>query len=52
MQKWSLQQVVLLAFLAFLFGGVFMGAGVLYSLLNVSAKKRQCYFRRAVSGVS
>ena len=36
MQKWSLQQVVLLAFLVFLFGGVFMGAGVLYSLLNAT----------------
>lgn len=36
MQKWSLQQVVLLAFLAFLFGGVFMGAGVLYALLNAA----------------
>ncbi len=36
MKKWSLQQVVLLAFLAFLFGGVFMGAGFLYALLNAA----------------
>lgn len=35
-EKWSLQQVVLLAFLAFLFGGVFMGAGFLYALLNAA----------------
>lgn len=36
LKKWSLQQVVLLAFLAFLFGGVFMGAGFLYALLNAA----------------
>lgn len=33
MEKWKLQEVVLLGFLAFLFGGVFMGAGYLYALL-------------------
>ncbi len=31
--KWTLQQVVFLAFLGFLFGGVFMGAGFLYAIL-------------------
>jgi energy-coupling factor transport system substrate-specific component len=31
--KWTLPQVVFLALLAFLFGAVFMGAGVLYALL-------------------
>lgn len=35
LQKWSLREVVLLAFLAFLFGGVFMGAGFLNATLNV-----------------
>ncbi|EPC40371.1 ABC-type cobalt transport system, permease component family protein, partial [Lacticaseibacillus paracasei subsp. paracasei Lpp219] len=33
MDKWSLRDVVLLAFLAFLFGGVFMGADAIYALL-------------------
>lgn len=32
--KWSVQDVVLLAFLAFLFGGVFMGAGFLHAILS------------------
>lgn len=32
--KWTLRQVVLLALLAFLFGGVFMGAGFLYAGLS------------------
>lgn len=34
--KWTLQDVVLLAFLAFLFGGVFMGTGFLYAILSTS----------------
>ena len=29
MEKWSLKDVILMALLAFLFGGVFMGAGFL-----------------------
>lgn len=33
-KKWTLQQVVLLALLAFLFGGVFMGAALLYAALS------------------
>lgn len=33
MEKWKLQEIVLLGFLAFLFGGVFMGAGYLYAAL-------------------
>lgn len=33
-EKWTLRQVVLLALLAFLFGGVFMGAGFLYAGLS------------------
>lgn len=33
MDKWSLRDVVLLAFLAFLFGGVFMGADAIYAVL-------------------
>jgi len=28
MEKWSLKDVILMALLAFLFGGVFMGAGL------------------------
>ncbi|AQP52766.1 cobalt ABC transporter permease [Vagococcus penaei] len=32
--RWTLQQVVLLALLGFLFGGVFMGAGFLYAILE------------------
>ncbi|MGY3766103.1 ECF transporter S component [Vagococcus vulneris] len=32
--KWTLQQVVLLGFIGFLFGGVFMGAGFLYAVLE------------------
>lgn len=35
-QKWSVQDVVLLAFIAFLFGGVFMGAGFLYAILSAA----------------
>lgn len=31
--KWALPDVIFLAFLAFLFGAVFMGTGVLYALL-------------------
>jgi len=31
--KWALPDVIFLAFLAFLFGAVFMGAGVLYAIL-------------------
>lgn len=34
--KWTVQDVVLLAFLAFLFGGVFMGAGLLYAILSAA----------------
>lgn len=34
--KWTVQDVVLLAFLAFLFGGVFMGAGFLYAILSAA----------------
>ena len=34
--KWSVQDVVLLAFIAFLFGGVFMGAGFLYAILSAA----------------
>lgn len=34
--KWSVQDVVLLGFLAFLFGGVFMGAGFLYAMLSAA----------------
>lgn len=33
MDRWSLRDVVLLAFLAFLFGGVFMGADAIYAVL-------------------
>ena len=33
MDKWSLRDVVLLAFLAFLFGGVFMGADAIYAVV-------------------
>lgn len=33
MDKWSLRDVVLLAFLASLFGGVFMGADAIYAVL-------------------
>lgn len=33
---WTLPQVVFLALLAFLFGAVFMGAGVLYTLLEAA----------------
>ncbi|MEG0254115.1 ECF transporter S component [Vagococcus sp.] len=35
-QKWTVQDVILLAFLAFLFGGVFMGAGFLYAILSAT----------------
>ncbi|MGO2083446.1 ECF transporter S component [Vagococcus sp.] len=35
-EKWTLSDVVLLAFLAFLFGVVFMGAGFLYSVLSTA----------------
>ena len=35
-EKWTLQDVVLLALIAFLFGGVFMGAGFLYALLSAA----------------
>lgn len=34
MFKWSLKDIILLAFIAFLFGGVFMGAGFLYAGLQ------------------
>ena len=34
MLKWQLKDVILLALVAFLFGGVFMGAGFLYALLE------------------
>ncbi|MEG0286803.1 MAG: ECF transporter S component [Vagococcus sp.] len=34
--KWTVQDVVLLAFLAFLFGGIFMGAGFLYAILSAA----------------
>ena len=36
MEKWSLKDVILMALLAFLFGGVFMGAGFLYVALEVA----------------
>lgn len=36
MEKWTIKQIVLLAFVAFLFGGVFMGAGFLYVLLEAA----------------
>lgn len=34
MKKWRLQEVLFLALIAFLFGAIFMGAGVLYALLT------------------
>ena len=34
--KWTVQDVVLLAFLAFLFGGIFMVAGFLYAILSAA----------------
>ena len=36
MEKWSLKDVIFMALLAFLFGGVFMGAGFLYVALEVA----------------
>ena len=36
MEKWSLKDVILMALLAFLFGGVFMGAGFMYVALEVA----------------
>lgn len=35
-ERWSLHDVVLLALLAFLFGGVFMGVGFLYVMLEAA----------------
>lgn len=34
--KWTVQDVVLLAFLGFLFGGAFMGAGFVYAVLSAA----------------
>ena len=33
-EKWSLRDVILLALLAILFGGIFVGSGFLYNILT------------------